>query len=101
MTTFFENNQWKVTDYGMEGAGEYSWYHFNAERLVEDQNNDNRGRYYDWPLHMAEKTWIDIEAFISAFEEALKIHKARLPQPVDPTILRASLDLARKIARGP
>jgi hypothetical protein len=29
---------------------------------------------YNWPVHMAEKTWVDIVAFIEAFTAALAIH---------------------------
>jgi hypothetical protein len=92
---WFENHQWSVTDYGVESVRPAApYYHFNKERLLETGNL--AGEMYDWPVHMAEKTWVDIEAFIEAFEKALDLHGYRAK--VDQAMLTKSLARARKEA---
>jgi hypothetical protein len=73
------------------------YYHFNAERLLEMQGAGEE-ELYDWPIHMAEKTWVDIEAFIEAFKEGLRLHAAKLGR-ADAKILEASFAKARQIKR--
>jgi len=93
----FENLQWQVTDYGMESVRKNApYYHFNAERLLE-MEGAGTGKLYDWPLHMAEKTWVDIEAFIDAFKQAVRIHASKLGK-VDSAVLERSFAKARQIA---
>jgi hypothetical protein len=95
----FEKHQRQVTDYGIESVHRNApYYHFNAERLLEIQGA-GEGKLYDWPVHMAEKTWVDIDAFIEAFKEGLKLHSAKLGT-VDQKVLEASFAKARQIARG-
>lgn len=31
---------------------------------------EERGRLYDWPVHMAEKGWVNFDQFEAAFREA-------------------------------
>ena len=64
----FKNGQWAVTDYGMETVPPEAPYEFEASRLLEVTDRP-KGKFYDWPVHLAEKTWVDIEAFIEAFGE--------------------------------
>ena len=52
----------------MESIEPAPTYELSAERFLET----NMTEFYDWPVHMAEKNWIDIEAFIEAFAKALK-----------------------------
>lgn len=73
-------------------------YEFNAERLAETTERDGVS-YYDWPVHMASKTWVDIDAFIEAFSKALEIHAGRYSERIDPDMLDASYEYARRIAR--
>lgn len=89
----FENHQWAVTRVGLEVKKPEPEYVIYAERLTE---TTERGGdiYYDWPVHMAEKTWVNIEAFIEAFQKALKEHNATF----DSKMLAASIEVARKIA---
>lgn len=94
---YFENAQWRVTDHGMEGVGEHSWYHFSADRLLEQHNDGNNGKFYNWPLHMAEKTWVDTEAFIQVFAKAVDIHSGRYSGEVNEKQLERSFEMARKI----
>ncbi len=72
----FENHQWKVTDYGVESVKPAPTYHFYAERLLEERGAGD-GEYYDWPAHMAEKSWVDIRAFNEAFAKAIELHAGR------------------------
>ncbi len=102
----FKNEQWMVTDFGIEAirgaqpfgiVGLTSIYEIPASRLLEITDR-GENQYYDWPVHMAEKTWINIELFTEAFMQALKIHKDKYKGEVDQSMLEASLDHARRIA---
>jgi len=98
MATVFENHQWEVTDYGVESKRPAPTYNFEAARLLETADHGH-GPMYDWPVHMAEKTWVDIEAFIEAFEQALAIHKGKYDGKADPEMMSESLRVARRYAR--
>jgi hypothetical protein len=102
----FENYQWKVTDFGIEAVGGAPVpgrqditppYEFEAKRLLEITDRGKK-RYYDWPVHMAEKTWVDIEAFLEAYTHALDIHKGTYSGEVDNAMLKDSFFEARRIA---
>jgi hypothetical protein len=96
----FKNSQWAVTDWGLEAArpGAPSEYLIPAHRLLERGGIGNGG-FYDWPLHLAEKTWVDINAFNEAFVEALKHHKGKFREEVNKKMLLASIDQVHKQAR--
>ena len=49
--------------------------------------------HYDWPEHMAEKTWVIVPAFIEAYVAALKA----LHPDFDKTSLDTAIVEARKI----
>src|SRR4029453_11908335 len=70
----FQNHQWAVTEFGLEAVkpGASSKYPIPAERLT-DKGGANDSLYI-WPWFMAEKTWIDMDAFIEAFRKALEFH---------------------------
>ncbi|MGY6251499.1 hypothetical protein ACXIUS_28880 [Bosea thiooxidans] len=64
---FYKNAQWVVTPDGLDTiTGDYF---IDAERLTEK----NRGRY-DWPEHMAGKTWVSLPLFCKAYAAALEYH---------------------------
>ncbi|MFH5927186.1 hypothetical protein [Roseomonas xinghualingensis] len=63
-------SQWKVTDYGIEAAD--GTYHIPKARLHELRAGTD---LYDWPLHMAEKEWVNMDQFLSAFCLALQRHR--------------------------
>jgi hypothetical protein len=96
----FKNDQWAVTDWGLEALlpGAPSDCLIPASRLLEMGGIGNN-KLYDWPLHLAEKTWTDIEAFNEAFVKALELHKGKYRGLVDLKMLRASIDSARERAR--
>ena len=64
----WQGRQWAVTEYGIEARD--GRYVIDAARLSETR--DFRGqRLPSWPLHMAEKSWVDIHDFCTAFLAAL------------------------------
>ena len=81
MQTIFQNAQWIVTASGMESRHHAPTYKIPAERLLEAHCG-----HYDWPGHMAEKTWVITPAFLEAYVAALKA--------LHPDFDQASLDKA-------
>jgi hypothetical protein len=90
----YKNQQWAVTDYGVESLRSEPYYHFDKTRLLESTDYGSGETYYDWPIHMAEKTWVDIEAFIDVFLKAIEIHAAK----ADKATLQKSIERARREA---
>ena len=76
----YENNQWRVTASGMESVKPAPTYELSANRLLEERDG-----YYNWPVHMAEKAWLDIETFIeplsrrSSFTRANSMGQSTVP----------------------
>ncbi len=64
----FRNKQWAVTAYGIECLK--GFYEIEKSRFGEDS-----GGYPDWPLHMAEKDWVDVALFMEAFMIGLWVHR--------------------------
>lgn len=89
--------QWYVTPYGIE-----CWkpvrYHVKADVLATIKDRDG-GTYYDWPLHMAEKEWVSLSDFESAFRKALRVHQKKTGPSPSEGLLRASFDKARRRGR--
>lgn len=67
MATIFQNRQWRVTENGIESRRRVPTYVVPAEQLLLDLH----GHYY-WPEHMAEKSWVAMDAFLEAFVAALQ-----------------------------
>jgi len=65
----FANAQWAATRLGIEHMGEVGVYCIEAARVAETRHGSD---LYHFPLHMAEKPWVDIDAFNEAFEVALR-----------------------------
>ena len=97
MAELFENAQWKVTEFGLELIAVHNEYLIDAARLARLTQRLSH-KYYDWPLHMAEKSWVDIEAFLEAFAEALKFHSSQIGAAIDQKVLSDSFGQARKVA---
>jgi hypothetical protein len=93
----FQNRQWSVTDYGLECV-QRSWEYWIAARRLLTTTGSGHGTLYDWPVHLALKKWVDIEAFIEAFEKALELHERKYEGPVDFSMLGRSIDAARDLA---
>jgi hypothetical protein len=75
------NNQWAVTGYGVECIT--SEYPIKADRLCEKRGFGPDSRMPDWPMHMADKNWVDINLFVDAFERALSIHDVKHEFPAN------------------
>ncbi|TGP69186.1 hypothetical protein EN868_11200 [Mesorhizobium sp. M2D.F.Ca.ET.225.01.1.1] len=67
----YHSGQWVVTGDGMTGDG---WYFIAADRLEERRGSGQGTGHYDWPLHMVDKTWVDVEQFLAAITVALERH---------------------------
>ena len=94
MSDLYRNHQWRVTKHGMESIKPAPTYEFEAKRLSE--TTDRSGAiYYDWPIHMAEKNWVDLDAFIDAFSRALDLHAGRYDPPKDGDMLADSIAYAK------
>ena len=71
---WWRGRQWAVTAYGIERLD--GTYTTEASRLSEKPD-------YPWPMHMATKTWVDIDEFTTAWMVALLLHgKAGEVNPV-------------------
>ena len=66
-----KNNQWVVTDYGLECVDPQWEYTIAARRLLQTTLVWGRA-LYSWPVTLAGKSWVDIEAFAKAFLAALR-----------------------------
>lgn len=90
---YFANSQWAVTAYGLECLERGAPYAAEGSRMNETRPGSD---LYDWPLHMAEKSWVDIEAFIQAFETAL--HRF-CPKDFDEKLFARTATQARQLNR--
>jgi hypothetical protein len=70
-------------------------YEISASRLAESTRD---GSYYDWPVHMAEKTWVQSEQFIEAYTKALELLAGKYEPPADPVKLDVAIAKAREQA---
>ena len=90
-----QNHQWAVDSDGVTTVGDNVKYEFSAHQLSETRKGI-KCVYYKWPLQLAEKTWIDIEAFIEMFERALTIHAGKYKPPFDRAMFERTVALARE-----
>ena len=97
--TLFKNDQWAVTEEGLQSIkpGAPYEYYISADRLLE-KGGAGRGEVYDWPLQLAEKTWVDLEAFIQAYRKAIEIHVGKYSGAVDQDLLELSIQKGREEA---
>jgi len=95
----YQNHQWAVTDYGVESVKPERKYHFSADRLLEEAGA-GMGVLYFWPVHMAEKPWVDTKAFNDAFTKAIELHAGRYKGTVDRAKLAASIAKSRDEAEA-
>ena len=78
--------QWSVTTYGLERTDGGVDYAIAKADLL--------GVHRPWPIHMAEKTGVDIEDFIAMWRLALEHHGVAVPRNVA-TIVRNAREIAR------
>lgn len=96
--TIFANAQWSVSEGWLETVEPEAPYEIELERIFHTTNRGSQ-TLYDWPVHMAEKSWVDVSLFNEAFEVALRHHSKASGTPIDETMLSDSLAEARRIAR--
>lgn len=73
------NHQWAVTDVGIECL---AMQYFIAKELLTELRDATKGIAM-WPVQLAEKSWVDIEAFLPVFESALAFHKPFGAEAID------------------
>lgn len=80
---WWRGKQWAVTAYGIECLN--GDYEIEADRLAEGFPEDEGGDSSDgilfddtWAVHMAEKNWVDIDEFATAWLVALALHGTSL-----------------------
>jgi hypothetical protein len=95
MAVFFRNHQWQVTTNGLEAVDELLSQRIPYDRLLNVRILDSQP-LYEWPLHMAEKTWLDYRAFAEAYLFALRQHFQ--PAEIDKGRMELSIDKGREIA---
>ena len=96
------NWQWAVTESGIEAiegatspsvSGLTSRYVIYSDRLLETTKRGAHN-FFEWPVHMAEKTWVDINAFNEAFAKAIEYHQEGVLAAIDRKMLEASFQQA-------
>jgi hypothetical protein len=99
ISAIFRNEQWQVTKFALASRRSDApcRYEIDAERLLATENYDGR-ELYDWPVYVAQKPWVKAELFFEAFAAALDAHQGQYEGKVDPTLLQASLNEARRRA---
>lgn len=95
----FKNSQWVVTDWGLETCPPEAKYEIKASRLLETTTRSG-ATFYDWPIHLAEKEWVNLAAFAEAFTHALSAHAGTYSGRVDPIMLKASILQAQRERRA-
>ncbi len=86
------NHQWSVVDGGIRCL-EHD-YDIAKSQLAELRETSAPGIAM-WPQQMAEKSWVNIEAFLVAYENALIFHNPPGAENID---IAASFQRARKLA---
>jgi hypothetical protein len=90
---WWRGRQWTVDADGIY-CPEHDYF-IKADRLGETRpgrpGNPHDG-WPDWPMHLAEKPWVDIDDFLAAFAVALALHGRRFKRE----FIRGAFDWARR-----
>jgi hypothetical protein len=89
--TLFQNEEWTVTEIGLEH--EQTGY-FIARDEIASRRTDG---LWSWPLHMAEKNWCSVPAFMEAFSCAVAAYGVT----ADADLAQSFQVARREIATGP
>jgi hypothetical protein len=89
--THFENEDWTVLDSGLEHR---RTGYFIARDEIGNRRSDG---LWTWPLHMAEKSWCTMPAFVEAFTCAAAVFAV----PADADLARSFQVARRDIAASP
>lgn len=95
--TIYQNQQWAVNGDGLATVPPRYEYFIDGNRLLETREHQQKTLYF-WPLQLAEKTWIDIDAFEIAFLWALLANRGKYKGDVDVERLKESFVVARQMA---
>lgn len=90
--SFVVNHQWEVFEDGIRCTQRD--YFIPRSQLAELRDADFGLAM--WPLQMAEKSWVDLEAFIAAYDNALVVHK---PTGIEQINLHKTYGNARHLAQ--
>jgi hypothetical protein len=88
----YANRQWAVTKFGLECLTDD--YPIKAERLGKTTNRSGE-ILADWVVHMAEKSWVDLDELVDAYAKALKIHKSAYKGMITPKMMERSIEYAK------
>jgi len=88
----FSNLQWQVTRSWLEARKGQPYYPIEKKRLLKTCQYTGE-TLYDWPLHMAEKGWVNLGAFMEAFEFAVRHH---YPQKLDEDMLQRTKEYLKR-----
>jgi hypothetical protein len=89
--THFENEDWTVLDSGLEHR---RTGYFIARDEIANRRSDG---LWSWPLHMAEKSWCTMPAFVEAFTCAAAVFAV----PADADLARSFRAARREVAAFP
>ena len=89
-----KKRQWVVDHDGIEGCPDTGRYFIPIDGVSDERFG---GNFYDLPLHMAEKVWVDLPEFLSAWKKALRINAAQTGQPINDEMVTASCREAFRI----
>lgn len=92
----YRNAQWVVSQDGINPDESLPPYDIAIDRVFE---TTTRGveHYYDWPVHMASKTWVDVDLFNAAFDRGIRHYSRVSGEPIDEDMLQASYIEAKNI----
>ena len=97
MRILFKNEQWAVTDHGLESATQCIKLNpIPAAQFLKTEIYCKLD-YYAWPLHMAKHSMAKPGTFEQAFRMALELHKDKLPQAINAYRLDRSFDAAERL----
>jgi len=88
----YKNSQWRVTKSGLETVRPEALYQVDKSQL-DDLVDRGGGPMYDLPVHLAEKDWVDLSLFRSAYISAFEAHGIYL----NTELLEASFQAAKRL----
>ena len=92
----FENADWIVTDKAM--SSKKTDYIIALDDILEKTHRTGK-ELFEWPIQLAQKTWVDASLFNEAFEAACRLQARRSGEFLDTTMLSGSTYAALEIER--
>jgi len=92
-TILWRNEDWAVTPYGLESVVSMIDYPIPKERLCELLPGTSSISM--WPQHMAQKSWVDVDAFCAAYLKALELHNPKGRDKIDLVASLAKAEASR------